>query len=221
MATDGETITGCRGSTEESYLTSIFVLPDYQGKGVGRKSLEALEANEYFHRTRRTQVGSSVTAVSFYRKRGYAFKNGITGPDEYGIVRMEKRKENEMKKRFFIPACVLAAAAVGFVMYVLGHPELSFPWSVRITHILYGLYVDVVILLFVLAFWKKVTCLNVLTLLFELGAVFFLVQSILTVIPEWESNWYLPLALGLNCIALFLNAAQRKKNQKREDERKA
>lgn len=121
-----------------------------------------------------------------------------------------------MKKRCFIPACVLAAAAVGFVMYVLGHPELSFPWSVRITHILYGLYVDVVILLFVLAFWKKVTCLNVLTLLFELGAVFFLVQSILTVIPEWESNWYLPLALGLNCIALFLNAVQQRKQQRKE-----
>ena len=33
-------------------------------------------------------------------------------------------------------------------------------------------------------------------------------------------NWYLPLALGLNCIALFLNGAQRRK-QKKEDERKA
>lgn len=125
-----------------------------------------------------------------------------------------------MKKRFFIPACVLVVAAVGFVIYAVGHPEMSFPWSVRITHILYGLYVDVVILLFVLAFWKKATGLNILTLLFELSAVFFLVQSILTVIPEWESNWYLPLALGLNCIALFLNAVQRRK-QKREDERKA
>ena len=61
-----------------------------------------------------------------------------------------------------------------------------------------------------LAFWKKATFLNVLAFLFELGAVFFLVQSILTVIPEGESNWYLPLALGLNCIALFLNAAQRR-----------
>lgn len=124
-----------------------------------------------------------------------------------------------MKKRFFIPACVLVVAAVGFVIYAVGHPEMSFPWSVRITHVLYGLYVDVVILLFVLAFWKKATGLNILTLLFELSAVFFLVQSILTVIPEWESNWYLPLALGLNCIALFLNAVQRRK-QKREDERK-
>ena len=125
-----------------------------------------------------------------------------------------------MKKQFFIPACVLAVAAIGFVIYASGHPELSFPWSVQITHILYGLYVDVVVLLFVLTFWKRATCLNVLTLLFELGAVFFLVQSILTVIPEGKSSWYLPLALGLNCVALFLLAIQRRK-QKREDERKA
>lgn len=119
-----------------------------------------------------------------------------------------------MKKRFFIPACVLAAAAIGFVMYAAGHPELSFPWSVQITHIFYGLYMDVVILLFVLAFWKKATCLQILVLLLELGAVFFLVQSILTVFPEGESNWYLPLALGLNCAALFLNAVQRRKRRK-------
>ena len=79
-----------------------------------------------------------------------------------------------MKKRFFIPACVLAAAAIGLVIYAVGHPELSFPWSVRITHVLYGLYVDAVMLLFVLAFWKKATGLNILTLLFELGAVFSL-----------------------------------------------
>lgn len=128
-----------------------------------------------------------------------------------------------MKKQFFIPACVLAAAAIGFAIYAAGHPELSFPWSVQITHILYGLYVDAVVLMFVLAFWKNATCLNILTLLLELGAVFFLVQSILTVIPEGNPNWYLPLALGLNCIAcivLFLNGAQRRK-QKKEDERKA
>ena len=119
-----------------------------------------------------------------------------------------------MKKYLFIPACVLAAVAVCFVIYTLRHPNLSLPWSLQTTHILYGLYIDAVILLFALAFWKKATCLHVLTLLFELGAVFFLVQSILTVIPEGNSNWYLPLALGLNCIALFLNAAQRRKGQK-------
>ena len=121
-----------------------------------------------------------------------------------------------MKKRFFIPACVLSAAAIGFIIYALGHPERTFPWSLRLTHILYGLYVDAVVLLFVLAFWKHTTCLHILTLLLELGSVFFLVQSILTVVPAGQPNWYLPLALGLNCIALFLNAAQRRKNKKDE-----
>ena len=125
-----------------------------------------------------------------------------------------------MKKQFFIPACVLAVAAIGFVVYALGHPELSFPWSMQLTNILYGLYVDVVMLLFVLAFWKKTDSAYILVVILELGAVFFLVQSMLTVFPEGESNWYIPLALGLNCVALLLNAIQRRK-QKKEDERKA
>ena len=110
-----------------------------------------------------------------------------------------------MKKCFFVPACVLAAAALGFIAYAVGHPELSFPWSVRITHILYGLYVDAVALLFVLAFWKRAGWMHALTLLLELGAIFFLVQSMCSVFPKGEANWYLPLALGLNCVALLLN----------------
>lgn len=99
VACDGDKVIGCGGitgywgSTEESYLTSIFVLPDYQGKGVGRKIVETLEADEYFRWAWRTEVGASLTAVSFYRKMGYEFKNGITNADEYGVVRLEKRKE--------------------------------------------------------------------------------------------------------------------------------
>ena len=63
---------------------------------------------------------------------------------------------------------------------------------------------------------EKATFLNVMTLLLEPGAVFFLIQSILTVIPVGSSSWYLPLALGLNCIALFLNAVQQRKQQRKE-----
>lgn len=43
-----------------------------------------------------------------------------------------------MKKQFFIPACLLSAAAVGFVIFAMGHPELSFPWDGWITGILYS-----------------------------------------------------------------------------------
>ena len=36
---------------------------------------------------------------------------------------------------------VLAALAVCFVAYAAGHPEASFPWSNRITFMIYGAYV--------------------------------------------------------------------------------
>ena len=36
---------------------------------------------------------------------------------------------------------ILAAIAVCFVGYAAGHPEVSFPWSNRITFMIYGAYV--------------------------------------------------------------------------------
>ena len=103
VAVDGKKIIGCGGitgywgSTTESYLISVFILPEYQKRGIGRKIIEALEADEYFLRAWRTEVGSSLTAVHFYRKMGYEYKNGVSSPDEIGIVRLEKRNE---KSRF-------------------------------------------------------------------------------------------------------------------------
>lgn len=99
VACDGDRVIGCGGITgywgskTESYLVTVFVLPGYQGSGVGRSIVEALEADEYFRRAWRTEVGSSLTAVHFYEKMGYEYKNGVTAPDKDGVVRMEKRKE--------------------------------------------------------------------------------------------------------------------------------
>lgn len=96
VAKDGERIIGCGGITgywgseTESYLLTIFVLPEYQSMGIGRKIVETLENDEYFKRAWRTEVGSSITAVDFYRKMGYTFKNGVTTPDEFNVVRLEK-----------------------------------------------------------------------------------------------------------------------------------
>lgn len=97
VACDSEAVIGCGaisgywGSTEESYLSSIFVLPEYQRRGVGRRIVEALEADAYFLRAWRTEVGASLTAVPFYLKLGYAFKAGRT--ETFGVVRMEKRRK--------------------------------------------------------------------------------------------------------------------------------
>lgn len=41
-------IAGYWGSLTESILLTIFVLPEYQGKGVGRKIIETLEKDVYF-----------------------------------------------------------------------------------------------------------------------------------------------------------------------------
>ena len=45
------------------------------------------------------------------------------------------------KSTSLIIGAALAAIAVCFVVYAAGHPEASFPWSKRITFMLYGAYI--------------------------------------------------------------------------------
>lgn len=95
---DGDTIIGCggiaayMGSETESILVTIFVLPEYQGKGAGRKLMEALERDAYFLRADRVVIHSSITARDFYLKLGYRFQDGAGVPDEEGCIHMEKRR---------------------------------------------------------------------------------------------------------------------------------
>lgn len=78
------------GSQEESILFTIFVLPEYQGRGIGRKIIETLEEDEYFLRARRIEIPASITACQFYRKLGYDYKNGINKVDDEQLYRLEK-----------------------------------------------------------------------------------------------------------------------------------
>ena len=77
------------GREKESILLTIYILPEMIGHGVGSAIINALEQDEYFLRAERIEIPSSVTAVKFYQKMGYGFKNGII-PDAEGIVSMEK-----------------------------------------------------------------------------------------------------------------------------------
>ena len=92
----GDRIVGCGaigpywGSETESSLFTIFVLPEYQGKGVGRKIIETLEADEYALRSTRIEVPASITGCAFYRKMGYDYKNGIDTVDRERLYRLEK-----------------------------------------------------------------------------------------------------------------------------------
>lgn len=78
------------GSEIESSLFTIFVSPDYQGKGIGKQIMEKLESDEYFLRAKRIEIPASITALSFYQKLGYDFKNGVGQVDEEGLYRLEK-----------------------------------------------------------------------------------------------------------------------------------
>lgn len=95
---DGAKILGCGaigpywGKEDESSLFSIFVLPEYQGRGIGRSIIETLEADEYFLRAKRIEIPASVTATPFYIKMGYGYKNDIKTPDDEGLIRLEKRR---------------------------------------------------------------------------------------------------------------------------------
>ena len=64
------------GSEDESCLFSIFVSSKHQGAGYGRHIIETLEKDEYFLRAKRVEVPASMSAIPFYRKMGYEFKNG-------------------------------------------------------------------------------------------------------------------------------------------------
>lgn len=93
---EDEKIIGCGaigpfwGRKDESSIFTVFVLPEFQGKGIGRKIFETLEQDEFFLRARRIEIPASITSVDFYRKMGYDFKNGITELDAEQLYHLEK-----------------------------------------------------------------------------------------------------------------------------------
>ena len=87
------TIAGYWGSTTESILLTIFVLPELHGKGIGKNIIDTLEKDELFTRVSRIEIPASITATDFYRKFGYDYKNGIKELDDEGHFRLEKFRE--------------------------------------------------------------------------------------------------------------------------------
>ncbi|MBR5277775.1 MAG: GNAT family N-acetyltransferase [Clostridia bacterium] len=80
------------GSETESILLTIFVLPELHGNGIGKLIMQTLEQDEFYIRANRIEIPSSITAVEFYRKFGYDYKNGIKELDKENHYLLEKRK---------------------------------------------------------------------------------------------------------------------------------
>lgn len=78
------------GKPAESILLTIFVLPEYHGRGIGRAIMQALEGDEIFLATTRTEIPASITACAFYLKLGYDYKDGVRALDGDDLYRLEK-----------------------------------------------------------------------------------------------------------------------------------
>lgn len=78
------------GSLTESILLTIFVKPELHGNGIGRYIIQTLEQDEVFLRAERIEIPASITAVEFYKKQGYDYKNGVRELDDEGHYRLEK-----------------------------------------------------------------------------------------------------------------------------------
>lgn len=60
-----------------------------------------------------------------------------------------------MKKVSRMIASIMLAIAIGFILYVLNHPEGSWPWSNTVTYVLYGVYAIIMFVLFIAPFQKS------------------------------------------------------------------
>ncbi len=78
------------GSPTESILLTVFVLPEYHGQQIGSYIIDVLEADALFLRAERIEIPASITAVEFYRKKGYDYKNGVRELDDEQHYRLEK-----------------------------------------------------------------------------------------------------------------------------------
>ena len=57
----------------QSYLTAVFVNPDFNKKGIGRKLVEFLETDEWCLDSKLIEVPSSKSSHKFYYKCGYHY----------------------------------------------------------------------------------------------------------------------------------------------------
>ncbi|MBE6008821.1 MAG: hypothetical protein E7235_06445 [Lachnospiraceae bacterium] len=61
----------------------------------------------------------------------------------------------KLSTKILLIAILLTVIAIAFVAFAFSHPELGFPVSIRTTLIIYGVYIAVTVLLYVIAIMLK------------------------------------------------------------------
>jgi len=93
VLTDNNKIVGT-GTLSENEIKRFFILPEYQGKGCGKKLLTELEKNIDKNKFDEFTLASSLGAVGFYQKNDYVYKNykTINLPDGNHLCYLEMIK---------------------------------------------------------------------------------------------------------------------------------
>lgn len=95
VAAEGETILACGSIVPlekegEREIRAVFVLPECEGKGIGRTLMAVLETDPLFLSARRVIVSASLTAHPFYEKLGYRYVGGVPVCEDNDHYWMEK-----------------------------------------------------------------------------------------------------------------------------------
>lgn len=100
VVTKNKKIIGC-GGIDKKYndkkygiIFCVFIDPEYQRQGIGKKLLQKLESDSILENCNKILVPSSIPAVPFYRKCGYEHINGILNFDNTKFW-LERRIKNE------------------------------------------------------------------------------------------------------------------------------
>jgi N-acetylglutamate synthase-like GNAT family acetyltransferase len=87
----GLTVIYCNDKTDcRAHIALVGVVPEYQGKGIGRMIIDTLEQDEFFLRAKRVYIHSAMNAIKFYQKMGYDHVNGEIVIDEDDSYMLEK-----------------------------------------------------------------------------------------------------------------------------------
>jgi len=117
-----------------------------------------------------------------------------------------------MKKIFRFIGLFLVAAAVIFIIYAFNHPEAASPFPAKLTGPIYGAYAAVVVLMFLLGAGVKAAPRLVIASGLVMASAFFICCSIFIV--DGSENYYLPIALLCNVVAMILAQIEAKKRKK-------
>ena len=121
-------------------------------------------------------------------------------------------------KAYYWAGTLLCVLAVGFLVFALGHPELSFIWPNWVSGFIAVLYAIYTVLIFCMPHLKGASVLSCVILAVQFIALSLLAISVGVRKSPADSNWYLPAALLLTCAANFANLYVAKKQNKAKKE---